>query len=338
MQKGLVSVVIPTYNRSRAVVRAIESVLAQDYEALEILVVDDGSRDDTAAVLRRYEGHPKIRVFFKANGGVASARNRGIHEARGEYVAMLDSDDAFLPGKLRWQVAALEMFPEAGLVWSDMRAVSGAGGVLAPRYLRTMYQAYRFFPSPADLFEREEEGPEGHKVFFGDIFSPIILGNIVHTSTLLVRAERIRKAGPYDSKRFPARKPGEDHDFHLRLAAAGPVAFLDAVTIDYVVGAGDAITSAANNLAISLSHLEHVEHAMALYGGRIRLPRAMLTDALSDAYGWAGQTHFYEGDLARARRYLLRSLGYRPLRAERWKYLAGTFVPKPVRQALGKSG
>jgi glycosyltransferase involved in cell wall biosynthesis len=336
MQAGLVSVVIPTYNRGRAVERAIESALAQDYPDVEVIVVDDGSKDDTRARLQRYEGHPKVRCFFKTNGGVASARNHGIREARGEFVAFLDSDDAYLPGKLRLQVECLRLLPKAGLIWSDMDAVDAQGKVVSERHLRKMYGTYRFFPSPTDLFSRELNGPEGVKLYAGDILSPIVLGNIVHTSTLMVRAERIKKAGMYDPEKYPPRQPGEDHDFHLRLCAAGPVAFVDAVTIRYVVGAGDAITNPENNRVISLSHLEHLQQALAKYHDRLRLPRKLVTDSLADAFGWAGQAHFHEGMFDEARKYLLESLRLRPLRAERWKYLGATFVPKPVQDVLRK--
>ena len=100
-----VSVIIPTYNRSRQVVDAVESVLAQSWPELEVLVIDDGSTDDTETVLSPYLD--RIRYVRKPNGGVSSARNRGIREATGGKVAFLDSDDTWHPDKLRKQMECM---------------------------------------------------------------------------------------------------------------------------------------------------------------------------------------------------------------------------------------
>ncbi len=105
-----VSVVIPTYNRAATLPRAIDSVLAQTLPPDEIVVVDDGSTDNTAAVLARYGD--RLRCVRQANAGVSAARNRGIEEATGEWIAFLDSDDEWLPHKLADQVAILRGHPE----------------------------------------------------------------------------------------------------------------------------------------------------------------------------------------------------------------------------------
>lgn len=110
-----VSVVIPSYNSARYVVVAVESVLAQTYLDFEILVVDDGSTDNTKEVLSEYGD--AVQYFYKPNGGVSSARNYGIEKARGKYVALLDADDLWLPEKLAKQVAVLEADDEIGLCY-----------------------------------------------------------------------------------------------------------------------------------------------------------------------------------------------------------------------------
>ncbi|MGQ9686405.1 MAG: glycosyltransferase family 2 protein, partial [Thiobacillaceae bacterium] len=107
-----VSVVIPAYNAAWCVGRAIDSVLAQDYRDFELIVVDDGSTDDTAKVLAAYGD--AIHVIGKPNGGMSSARNAGIAAARGEFIAFLDADDWWLPGKLARQVALMQSRPELG--------------------------------------------------------------------------------------------------------------------------------------------------------------------------------------------------------------------------------
>ncbi|MFC1763136.1 glycosyltransferase family 2 protein [Planctomycetota bacterium] len=100
--KPLVSVIVPTYNRANIVCSAIESILAQTYQPLEIIVVDDGSTDETESVLRQY--NKAITYVKKNNGGVSSARNRGVAQAKGEIICFLDSDDLWLPEKTEIQV------------------------------------------------------------------------------------------------------------------------------------------------------------------------------------------------------------------------------------------
>ena len=116
----LVSVVIPAYNCAHTVAETIESCLAQDYEDLEILVVNDGSTDGTAEVLASFGS--RIKVIDQPNGGLASARNAGQRAARGEYIAWMDADDLMLPWRIRLQAEVLASQPMIGLVSSDFSA------------------------------------------------------------------------------------------------------------------------------------------------------------------------------------------------------------------------
>lgn len=110
----LVSVVIPTYNRAKVVERALKTAFDQTYRNLEIIVVDDGSTDDTEAALAPYQD--RIRYYYQKNQGASAARNRAIQEARGKYIAFLDSDDEWLPAKVEKQVALLESRPDLSFV------------------------------------------------------------------------------------------------------------------------------------------------------------------------------------------------------------------------------
>ena len=117
-----VSVVIPTFNRAPFVGKAVESVLRQTFEDHEIIVVDDGSTDDTRDCLKEFL--PRIRYLFQRNAGVSSARNAGIRAAKGEWVAFLDSDDEWLPTKLRVQMEDLSRFEEAIAHFSNVALVA----------------------------------------------------------------------------------------------------------------------------------------------------------------------------------------------------------------------
>ena len=117
-----VSVVIPTYNSVKYVTEAIESVLEQTYKNIEILVIDDGSTDNTKEVLKKYDD--SIIYLYKENGGVSSARNYGIKKANGKYIAFLDADDVWMPEKIEEQVALMEANEEIGLCYASTHRVN----------------------------------------------------------------------------------------------------------------------------------------------------------------------------------------------------------------------
>jgi glycosyltransferase involved in cell wall biosynthesis len=132
MPKPLVTVVIPAFNASRTVAATLDSVVAQTYDNLEILVVDDGSTDSTEKIVLAYrDRHPRIALLKQANGGVASARNLGIRAAQGEYIAPIDADDIWHPTKIEKQMTVmLAGGTNMGLVFSPHRRIDASGDVL----------------------------------------------------------------------------------------------------------------------------------------------------------------------------------------------------------------
>lgn len=125
-----ISAIIPTYNRATVVSRAIRSVLAQSCDDFELIIVDDGSTDPTPQALATFDD-PRLRIIHQPNAGLSAARNRGVAESVGEYLAFLDDDDEFLPRKLEHQLAYLEQHSEAGLVAGGHECVDDNGNVLA---------------------------------------------------------------------------------------------------------------------------------------------------------------------------------------------------------------
>jgi glycosyltransferase involved in cell wall biosynthesis len=315
-ERGLVSIVIPTYNRARIIGGAIESVLAQTYENVEVVVVDDGSTDDTCAVVERYDS--RVRYVYQANAGVAAARNTGFAHARGEFIGLLDSDDRFLPWKLEAQVRVLRSRPDTGMIWTDMTAVSESGAVIAPTFLRTFYDAHAE-ARIEDVFEHL--GPLGTlwpdapteskdaQVYAGDIFSQMLLGNLVHTSTVLLRRTRLRKVGGFDLSLVCS---GEDYEFHLRTCSHGNVAFLDASSLLYRWGAPDQLTAPRLGIYRARNNLTTVLRWLDRGRDRIRLPRTTIRARLAQAFGWVGETELEYGDRRKARANLWRSFRYGP--------------------------
>ena len=187
-----VSVVIPTFNRGALLDEAIHSVLAQTFDDLELIVVDDGSTDDTR---RRVEAHrdPRVRYLHQRNTGLAAARNAGIQAARGSYVAFLDDDDSWQPDKLRRQMELLSARPDVAAVHTGFRWVDQRGAPLDMEYRRPRSR--------------------------GSLYEDLMFGNVISGSgsSVLVRASCFGKAGMFD----PALRAREDQDLWRRLALAG---------------------------------------------------------------------------------------------------------------------
>lgn len=180
-----VSVIIPTYNRAARISRAINSVLSQTFNDYEIIIVDDGSTDDTAQVLKQFNG--KIKYIFQENQGSAVARNRGIQEARGEYIAFLDSDDFWVPEKLTEQVRILESHPKVGIVYSRMPIINEKGEKIGMKPAGISGRNYQ------ELLED-----------WGDL----------PTSTVVTRKECFEKAGLFDHN----LQTMQDIDMWIRIA------------------------------------------------------------------------------------------------------------------------
>ena len=195
-----VSVVIPTYNRAGKVEKGIESVLAQTFTELEVIVVDDGSSDDTGKILRKTFGD-RIRYYFQNNQGASVGRNKGIEEARGEWIAFLDSDDLWEKDKLEWQFKALERFgSQCGGCYTDTRFFNHPE-------TRTMFQMVE-----------QEYRHEGTMGISPDVLPRLVrpggAGMVVCLSSLVARADAVRKTGGFNPKLLYS----QDSEFMFRLA------------------------------------------------------------------------------------------------------------------------
>jgi glycosyltransferase involved in cell wall biosynthesis len=315
---GLISVVVPTFNRAYCLATALESVFAQTYPNLEVLLVDDGSTDGTRELVQeRWAHEPRLRYLHQENRGVSAARNLGMRNARGAYIALLDSDDAWMPWKLEVQLACLEHYPDAGMVWTDMQAVDPAGLVVDPLHLRSMYAAYKWF-APGQLFSescrldrvmtRVPDSLKSASVHYGEVFSQMIMGNLVHTSTVLLRRSRFEHVRAFNESMMT----GEDYDFHLRTCRAGPVAFLDAASIRYQTGRADRLTRPELSVQIGRNFLRTIEPVIRADRQRIKLPEWMLKRSLAEGHEWVGEAAMSMGLQAEARKHLAAGMRLHP--------------------------
>jgi glycosyltransferase involved in cell wall biosynthesis len=339
---GLVSVVMPTYNRAHCIARSIDSVLEQSYPDVEVVVHDDGSTDGTPQLLAaRYGSNPRVRVQRAPNAGVSAARNAAFKSLRGEYVALLDSDDVFFPWKLEVQLACLRHAPEIGMVWTDMRAVEPDGTVVADRYLKKAYTNWRRFPNEAiftasvplaELTPRLASELGSARLWTGDVFDAMLMGTLVHTSTVLLTRERFEKVKYF---REDLKYAGEDYDFHLRTCREGPVGFADVVSIMYEVGAADRLTRPEYKVHTALNFLNTVVPMIEAERARIRLPEKMLREVTAEAHRWYAEELALTGQSASARPHFLKALKLDP-KLRTAALLGMAYLPEQVRGQLRK--
>jgi GT2 family glycosyltransferase len=271
-----VSVIIPTFNSSAVVVEAIISVLAQTRAADEIIVVDDGSTDDTAERLAVFG--ERIKYIAKPNGGVSSARNRGVQEATGDCIAFLDADDVWHPRKLEIQLAILEAHPEMAMLGT-----------------RSFCWPTASMPEPAEAILKVESVA----------FEKLIIRNAFCTSTIVIRTDALRRAGEFDG----TLQGPEDHDMWLRVASQAPVGFVDSKLIGYNVGTPNSLSKNAERMERDTLHVLAKQASVGAFRGRWLLHRRALgINALRAAYLYS-QT----GMLREALRRVAHSFFYWPM-------------------------
>lgn len=212
MGNPLITVVVPAYNAARLVVPAIQSILAQTFTDHETIVVDDGSKDDTREVVAKFNG--RVQLVAQANAGAAAARNRGISQARGSWVAFLDADDEWRPDHLTLLLEAAERSPEAQLVYGSKITVDPQG-----------------VPIPHNVKARFPRGW---------IFRELVEDCLITTSTVMARRQTLEDLGGFDT--HPRFKVTQDWDLYFRLAAIHPITAAEGTYVHY------------RRLAESLSH------------------------------------------------------------------------------------
>ncbi len=223
----LVSVVIPAYNSAPFVYAAISSVLLQSYEAIEIIVINDGSTDDTGAVLEPLR--PRVRYRQTANQGAAAARNLGLEMAAGRYVAFLDADDLWHPCKIACQVDTLTQHPRLGAVFTNIATMNAAGELIDTNALHKHYRLFKNYPSLSlrRIFDQRAALPlaptKSIDLFYGDIFEHLFLGNFIPTPSILFRRSLLETTGTFDS----TLDTQEDYDLWLRMAGRAAFGVID---------------------------------------------------------------------------------------------------------------
>lgn len=282
----LVSVVTASYNMDQYVREAVDSVLAQDWPALEIIVVDDGSTDDTQAVLTAYADEPRVTLISQPNRGQTKAKNAGLAAARGEFVAFCDADNAWLPGKLTRQVPVLQASPSAAVAYGDIVLMDGEG---------------RAMPGLA---------PERYS---GRITDRLLITNFVTFNTTVVRRRVIEEFGGFDE----SLRMAIDYDLWLRISTRYDFLYQPEPFVRYRIWGGQMSHRQEERFA---TFLKLFERFLKNYPDSVTPEQVRAAWARN--YTQRGRLRADAGNLRGALQDFGRALRYRPHDAFLWKSVA----------------
>jgi glycosyltransferase involved in cell wall biosynthesis len=279
-----VSIITAAYNHVEFVRQSVESVRNQTYRDFEHIVIDDGSTDGTADVLQSFG--TQIKYFRQENCGTHAAINRGIRESSGEYIAILDSDDAWLPQKLERQIQAFDQYPGAGMVYSQAYFIDRAGAL-----------ANNGQPAGRDL------GDSAYAMLLRDNCIPVL--------TAVIRRQCFDDVGFFNER----LKALSDWEFWLRLALKTPIAFVPEVLALYRVHGHNTFTSLSRSGQVDRERLSIMKQAPVLLSGSPLHVKTLQDEInarfaytlLRDVYGLSSQREF-----SRALRHFLFGLRLRP--------------------------
>ena len=284
----IVSVVIPTYNRKNIIPRAIESVLNQTYKNFEIIIVDDGSTDGTIDFLtNQYDS--KLKCVLQKNQGASSARNRGINEAKGKYIAFLDSDDEWVASKLETQMAFLEKNPEIALLCG---------------------KTYR-----SDDIKKTNSYLT--KKIIGNLFTTLYSHSFVSTPTVIVKKNILDQVGGFDIN----YKSAEDFDLWLKITHDYKCAFLPGL-VAIVNREGDNLST--DKITLHIHALEILEK----HYDKNRIPPLVYKKAISNSCIALGRNYLSSGQIAKAKKYFTKSFKLYPFRFRSIRYMLKASLKK----------
>jgi glycosyltransferase involved in cell wall biosynthesis len=275
-----ISVIVPAYNAALYLSHAIDSVLAQTYLNWEIVIVDDGSADNTCAVVDSYRPklQDRLRYIHQPNRGVSAARNAGIRAARGEFIALLDADDVWLPRRLERGVKAMDADPDTGLVHARVARIDTQGSVTGQLKVEPKYLSGRI---ARHIYTRH-----AHLI----------------CTTVMFRKNCLETAGWFDETMHVT----EDRDLWFRIALRYKVAYIDEVSAYYRLSP----SSTTANLERLLKGQLYFVAKHHKSGAASRLEQLQ---ALGNIYRELGDSLFRGGAVTKAIGSYLRAVGYNPL-------------------------
>ncbi|HVY07553.1 MAG TPA: glycosyltransferase [Burkholderiales bacterium] len=294
MGKPLVSVVVATYNMAKFLPLAVRSALDQTYDNVEVLVIDDGSKDDTAEVIQSLLSDPRVSYRVQSNAGQAAAKNHGIREAKGEYVGFLDADDVWMPEKLALQMPLFDQNPKVGVVHSRLSYIDEHG---------------------RDL------GVADNRLFRGWISGPLLVENFIGFGTTVVKRECFSSLGTFKEH----IRMGIDYDLWLRFSTRYEFDYVDRPLLQYRTWSGQMSKNCKGRYQ---SGIDIMKNFLAEHPGVV--DKDTERKAWAHTYVGFGQCmQRSENNSSAAMRFYAQALRYRPTFLPAWKAMVKTALRIP---------
>lgn len=300
-----VSAIMPVYNRERYVAYAIESVLAQSYDNFELIVVDDGSTDESRAIIMKFKSQypDKIKVLFQENQGAASARNFGISKATGELIAFIDSDDLWARDKLKIQTQVYDEKPDSGFIYSGYYLIDEIGTVIKK--------------CTPDI---RLQGSISDKLF--------LLENDIHGGTMVASRRNLNSIGCFDV----SMKGGENFDLRIRLSKLGGVYFTEAL-LSYYRKHDQCLTANSDHVFSAWENIikKHFDSSCQRHS-------SLYNKVVSRHNYNIGVDKFTKMHLLDAIPYFIKSIAYDPKRTDSYFRLIRCFLGRNLNKVLSNLG
>jgi glycosyltransferase involved in cell wall biosynthesis len=298
MDLGRVDVIIPTYNRADLIGKTLDTIFAQTYKNVSVIVIDDGSKDETKSLVESYaKGHPALTYHYKENGGVASARNLGIQRSNADFIAFCDSDDLWRKDKLEKQ---MPLFSDAavGLVYSGVSAeVHG-----------NEYDTSKIYELPG-----------------GDCYFQILRKNLIPNSSVVVRRRCLSETGFFDERRELMGL--EDKHLWLRIAKRYRIKPVREPLFEYQI-LPQSVSS--NFLRMLRAEILCIRDLQEIFPPLNEEEEGHYDEACFLAHMHYAMSLFFHGDYPNARECLKGALELDPLDRDAWLYLAATHLPASI--------
>jgi len=298
-----VSVIIPVYNGQEFIAATLETVFSQTFTDFEVIVVNDGSTDETVAVLQNFR--EKITLMENSHRGPGSSRNLGLQASSGSLIAFLDADDLWLPQKLDRQVAVANLHPEFGIITTDMSRFDASG-----------------------ITERSSGALKG-TMRSGYVLEEILLDNWIWTSCAMVRRECFEKVGNFDDQSIAIGR--DDWNMWVRIAVHYPVFYLNEILVHYRVHARSFSHQDHDKLLAGwLAELDRLEESVP----QLRARHELMEEARFRRCWSTGWDSLRALHIRGAQDKLRLALRYSPYDAKTWVALGAAYLPTPILRSL----
>jgi len=290
----IVSVIIPAYNASQFIAEALDSVFAQTFDDFEVIVIDDGSTDDTREIVQKYQ--KKLKYVYQENAGPSSARNSGIRMAEGNYIAFLDSDDLWLPDKLEKQVAVFKANPKLGMVITE-NILFDERGIFCTKVGKKEY------------------------LMNGDLVANIFLRSGVVTPTIMVRRDVFDEVGYFEEY----LRIAEDDNMWIRIAAEFDVDLLDESLTKV---RGHQLRTMRLNFDQTSYIQDSINMLMNKYGDPVRSRiKNLVPRKLFQVHFATGYQHFDRKESKLARKAFAKAISHKKVNTKGYLYYIMSLIP-----------